>query len=169
MIEIIFRNNYDLRRIGELWVMIIFEETTHSLPHILWVFLHKRKLFCYFDIEISIFFVLFRTMRNCCSLRIMNGKRKRVETIICKEWKKTTKIWDILEQGQFMGFMEKLKGSNLTITHQFIKTWKNGRILVGNHRMEVTKDIIAEATGLDMYGINFYRDRKLFDHLLMCL
>ena len=29
--------------------------------------------------------------------------------------------------------------------------------------MEVSKDIIAEATGLDMEGINFYHDRKLSD------
>lgn len=29
--------------------------------------------------------------------------------------------------------------------------------------MEVIEDIIAEATGLDTEGINFYRDRKLSD------
>lgn len=29
--------------------------------------------------------------------------------------------------------------------------------------MEVTEEVIAEATGLDMNGINFYQDRKLLD------
>ena len=28
--------------------------------------------------------------------------------------------------------------------------------------MEVTNEIITEATSLDMEGINFYRDRKMF-------
>lgn len=65
-----------------------------------------------------------------------------------------------------MGFMEKLTGSNHSITRQFIKTWKDGSILVGNQRMEVTKDIIAEAMVLGIEGINFYRDRKLLDRAM---
>ena len=32
--------------------------------------------------------------------------------------------------------------------------------------MEVTKDVIAEATGLEMDGINFYRERKLSDRAI---
>lgn len=52
--------------------------------------------------------------------------------------------------------MEKLKGSNPAITRQFIKTWKDGSISVGNQRMDVTEDIIVEAMGLDTEGISFY-------------
>lgn len=55
------------------------------------------------------------------------------------------------------------KGSNPTITRKFIKTWKDEIVLVGNQRMEVSGDIIAEEMGLDMEGINFYWDRKLSD------
>lgn len=32
--------------------------------------------------------------------------------------------------------------------------------------MEVTKEVIVEAMGLDMEGINFYRDRKLSDRAI---
>ena len=35
--------------------------------------------------------------------------------------------------------------------------------MVGKQRMEVTEEIISKATGLDMEGINFYRDRKVLD------
>ena len=62
--------------------------------------------------------------------------------------------------------MEKLKGNNLAITQQFIKTWRDGIVLVGNQRMEVSEDIIAEATGLEMEEINFYQDWKLSDRVV---
>ena len=32
--------------------------------------------------------------------------------------------------------------------------------------MEVSQEIIVEALGLDMEGINFYRDRKLSDRAI---
>ena len=95
----------------------------------------------------------------------MGGRRKRVKPTSCMDWKKK-EIWDILEQGKFTGLMEKLKGSNPYITCQFIKTWKDGSILEGNKRMEVTKDIIAKATGLDTEGINFYRDSQLSNQVV---
>ena len=62
----------------------------------------------------------------------MGGRRKRIELTSCKEWKKKSEIWDILEQGNLIGFMEKMKRGNLAITYQFIKTWKDGSILEGN-------------------------------------
>ena len=57
---------------------------------------------------------------------------------------------------KFYFLMEKLKERNNAISWNFIKTWKDMSILVGNQRMEVFEDIIAEANGLDMEGINFY-------------
>ena len=35
--------------------------------------------------------------------------------------------------------------------------------MVGNQHMEVTKEVIVEATGLELEGLNFYRERKLSD------
>ena len=35
--------------------------------------------------------------------------------------------------------------------------------MVGNQCMDVTKEVIVEAMGLDMDRINFYRERKLSD------
>lgn len=76
------------------------------------------------------------------------------------------------EEDKYLGYFRtrafhelhgELKSSNPFITHQFIKSWKDGSILVGNQRKHVTEDIILEATGLDTEGINFYRDRKLLD------
>ena len=85
----------------------------------------------------------------------MGGKQKRIEPTSCKEWRKK-EIWEIPEQGNFIGFMEKLKGNNPTITWNFIKTWRDGTVLVENQRMEVIEEIISKATGLEMEGINFY-------------
>ena len=50
-------------------------------------------------------------------------------------------VWDILRQEKFTGYMERLKGNNPTITHQFIKSWKDGSVMVGNQCMEVTKEM----------------------------
>ena len=96
----------------------------------------------------------------------MGGKRKRVEPISCKEWMKKIEVWDILRHMNFIGYMERLKGNNLAITQKFIKTWRDGSIMVGNQHMDVTKEVIVEATVLDMDGINFYWDRKLLDTLV---
>ena len=93
----------------------------------------------------------------------MGGKRKRVELPSYAEWKKKLEVWDILRRGNFTSYMERLKGNNPAITHQFVKSWKDGSILVGNHRMEVTVETIAEATGLDLDKMNFYRGRKISD------
>ena len=68
-----------------------------------------------------------------------------------------------MKHENFINFMEKLEGNNPAITQQFIKTWRDGSILVGNQRMEVLEEIIVEAMGLDMESINFYHDRKLLD------
>ena len=35
--------------------------------------------------------------------------------------------------------------------------------MVGNQCMEITEEVIAEATGLELEGLNFYRERKLSD------
>jgi len=53
--------------------------------------------------------------------RKMGGKRKRVEPVSCMEWMKKEEVCDILRWGNFIGFMERLKGNNPAITQQFIK------------------------------------------------
>ena len=62
----------------------------------------------------------------------MGGKRKRVELASCLEWIKKMEVWDILRCRNFIGYMERLKGNNPTIMHQFIKTWKDNSIMVEN-------------------------------------
>ena len=47
-----------------------------------------------------------------------------------------------------------------------MKTWKNGSVLVGNQRMEVTEDLSIEATCLEMDGINLFRDKKVLDRVV---
>lgn len=157
--------NYYLGRFGEAQIVIRLAETFYSLRHGLGACLFINSL-C-FNIDTQLFFlnVYPEIVKICNRLKKMGGRRKRVELASCKDWKKK-EIWDILEEGKFTGFMEKLKGSNPSITRQFIKTWKDGSILVGNQRMEVTEDIIVEATCLDTEGINFYRDRKLSDRVV---
>ena len=40
----------------------------------------------------------------------------------CMEWMKKEEVWDILRQGNFIGFMKRFNGSNPAIMQQFIKT-----------------------------------------------
>lgn len=145
---------------GGSQIMIMFDETTHLLPPKFWVFLQKRKGHHDYKTKNSNFLELTSKDSNLYRLRNMRGRRKRCESGSCKEWKQKPQIWDILEQGRFTGFMEKLKGRNLTITKQFIKTWKNGSILVGNQRMEVIEDIIAKATSLEARKLLFFIEMR---------
>ena len=62
--------------------------------------------------------------------------------------------------------MERLKGNNPAITHQFIKSYKDGFVMVGNQRMQVIEEVITEATRLEMDRINFHRERKLLDRAI---
>ena len=66
--------------------------------------------------------------------------------------------WD-----NFTRCMERLNNNNLAIMQQFIKTWKEGSVMVGNWHMEISKEVIAKATSLELDGINFYREQKLLD------
>lgn len=93
----------------------------------------------------------------------MGGKRKRVESPSCVEWRKKIEVLDILRHGNFTDYMERLKGNNPAIRHQFVKSWKDGSVMVGNQRLEVMEDTIAEATGLALDEMNFYRDQKISD------
>ena len=60
---------------------------------------------------------------------------------------KKEEVWEILRRSNFTGFMERLNGSNPPITQQYLNTWKEGSIMLGNQRMEITEEVIAEATG----------------------
>ena len=108
---------------------------------------------CIWELQTTVFFGVMQ----------MGGKRQRVEPGSCMEWMKKDEVWEILSRGNFTGYMEKLNGGNPTITQQFLKSWKEGSIMVGNQRMEVTEEVIAEATGLELEGLNFYREHKLSD------
>ena len=96
----------------------------------------------------------------------MGSKKKRVEPTSYKEWMKKKEVKEILRRGNFTRYMERLKGNNLVITQQFIKTWRDGSIMVGNQRIDVTEEVITKAMGLDMDGIKFYQDRKLSDRAI---
>lgn len=51
----------------------------------------------------------------------MGGKKKRCELSNCLEWKHKLDVWSILERGKITGYLEKLKGSNPSITDNFSK------------------------------------------------
>ena len=38
--------------------------------------------------------------------------------------------------------------------------------MVGNQHMEITEEVIVEATDLELEGLNFYRERNLFDRVV---
>lgn len=105
------------------------------------------------------FFVSFGALK-------MGGKRKRVDPVSCREWMKKEEVWEILRRGNFTCFMERFNGGNLNIMQHFIKTWREISVMVGNQRMEITVEVIAEAMGLEMEGLNFYRERKLSDRAI---
>ena len=98
----------------------------------LWVFFTILP----FDSDISFGSSVYRVFQRENSRDIegqnMGGQRKRVEPASCKEWMKKMKVWDIIRRRNFIGYMERLKGNNPAITQQFIKSWRDGSIMVGN-------------------------------------
>ena len=149
--------NYEFNSFGVRWA-IIFRNVGSS--HGLWVL----SSFPFLGSGVRRMIRGFQSKKtSVLDAEIMRGKRKWVEPPSCAEWKNKPEVWDILRRGNFTSYMERLKGNNPTITHQFVKSWKDDSVLVENQWMDVTEEIIAEDTGLDLDGINFYRERKLFD------
>ena len=66
------------------------------------------EAFCIWELQTKILVILGALQ--------MGGKRKRVEPGSCIEWMKKEEVWEILRRGNFTGFMERLNGSNPTIT-----------------------------------------------------
>jgi hypothetical protein len=46
----------------------------------------------------------------------MGGQRRRIEPTTFQEWKDKLEIWEILVDGNLAIYLEKLKGSNPSIT-----------------------------------------------------
>ena len=69
-------------------------------------------------------------------------------------------------KGQDYEIPRQTLGSNPSITRQFTKTLKNGSVIVGNQCMEITKDVITKSMGLEMEGINFFKDRQVSDRAI---
>lgn len=77
--------------------------------------------YCDFEAENLNLLKISGKIRNFCRTKNMGGRRKRCDPKNCQEWKKKLEIWDILDQRNFMGYLEKLKGSNPSITRNFLK------------------------------------------------
>ena len=122
--------NYVVITLGLCWVMIFrkLSFNSHRLWAIVTIFLFK----CGVIFGSRVYKGFQRKKTSDIEGGNMGGKRKRVELESCMEWMKKTEVWDILRCGNFIGYMERLKGNNLAITHQFIKSWKDGSVMVGN-------------------------------------
>ena len=155
--------NYEFKSFGVRWVMI-FRKVGFS--HEFWAVFSFPLFSSGVVFSCRVFWGFQRMKTSKFSVETMGGKRKRVEPPSFPEWKNKSQVWDILRCGNFIRYMERLRGNNLTITHQFIKSWKDGSVMVGNQHMDVTEDVITEATRLDMDGINFYQERKLLDRAI---
>lgn len=60
-------------------------------------------------------------------------------------------------------FMERMQEKRPEITRIFKKGWNKGTLTIGNRKVKVIETMIAEATGVPMDDIKFYRDRKISD------
>ena len=107
--------NYVEISFGVCWVMLFSNTSIYS--HRFWVgFAILLFVFC----VAFCFKVIWAFQRKkTCEIgeRKMGGKRKRVELASYSEWMEKVKVWDILRHGNFIGYMERLKGNNLAITH----------------------------------------------------
>lgn len=91
--------------------MMIFT-TLGFITYRLWV----GNIILYFDCGIhfanSLHRFFLRNLFSDIERKKMGGKRKSMEPVSCKEWKKKEEVWVILMSGNFMSYMERLKGVN---------------------------------------------------------
>ena len=132
------RNNNEIWSKSVLWMAIICDLTIQFLPHGLWVLLRNRKDYGDYGIQAANLFQIVKGNRNLCSIRNMGGKRKRSEPENYQEQKEKPNIQDILVQGKFTGFMERLKGSNLFLIkkNRFYRDPETQQFLQNNQAKE---------------------------------
>ncbi len=66
-----------------------------------------------------------------------------------------------MEKGRVANFFEKLHGFDREVTNNMVNSWNNGKVKVNGVSFQITKEVVAEVTGIPMEGSKFYRDKKL--------
>ena len=76
------------------------------------------------------------------------GRVSRVEPDDCIMVNSNDTLRQKLQQVGWLNFIKKFHGYNLEVSRQFSATFDGKKVVVGNLELQVTKQSIAEATGL---------------------
>lgn len=63
---------------------------------------------------------------------IMGGDHSKIHPHSYARWRKNHKIWSILENGNFMTFLERLHDHEPKALTDFVSFWHNRRLQVGD-------------------------------------
>lgn len=56
----------------------------------------------------------------------------------------------LMQESRFFPFLQKFDGFNMVVVLEFARTFKKGRVRAGSLKFKITKDFIAQATGLPL-------------------
>ena len=60
-----------------------------------------------------------------------------------QKWKRRTKVWNIVNNGETLNYIEHLHGWNPSITKSMIKHWNEGIVKIDGVQFFVMKEIIS--------------------------
>jgi hypothetical protein len=91
----------------------------------------------------------------------MGGEPRKQEPKNCDVWKAKKEVWKILQNGNVTGFLERLNEFKPHITTVFFKNWSNDKVSLHGVTVKLTKEFIAEITGLPTTGIKFTKQTSI--------
>lgn len=101
----------------------------------------------------------------------MGGDLRREEPDNISRWKEMSKVWTKLEKGFMTNFMERLvdydKGRVNLAINKITKNWINESFKIHVVRFKLDADLIAIVTGMPHLGLNFFRDFKVSNNVVM--
>ena len=79
-----------------------------------------------------------------------------------EKWKRISKVWEKLREGDITSFIKKLHGWDPKITDLIIKSWKDGKVKIDVIEFQVNEGVIAKVIDSPNQGIKFFGDKKIF-------
>ena len=61
-----------------------------------------------------------------------------------EKWKRRSKVWEKLREGEILSFIEKLHGWDLKITDLMVNSWRDGKVKIDGINFQVNEGVIAE-------------------------
>ena len=98
---------------------------------------------------------------------IMGGDLNWMEPTKMENFKDRMATWYLLKEGGFLPYMISMAGYDENCALQFVNSWNERKVTINGITFQVSKEVIAMATGLNMKGKKWKKVTKVPDEASM--